>query len=902
MVISDVCRQLLDVMDTGLLVEDADRKVILVNETFCQIFNQPYPADWILGKNHLDYLERNSLRTPAMRGFYEQALELSTRPEPTTCKNIELKVGRLVVLFSYTPLFEDGKPKAHVWQFRDITEKSMLRSELRSQSDFYETVLDNAPVDITVLDQDFRFRYVNKHAIKDNALREMALGMTEGEYAEARGQGRAFGERRTQYFRQAAVQRQSISYLEQMEVGGTVRNIFRRVIAYFDHDSPLPQYYVGFGLDVTDLTETREKLELLNAVQANTLQSLPIWPYSIEFRDGSAPRLLFVRDEMLSFISGASKNKMIQPMRWFRGIHPEDRAIVRMAISLIKSGEKMQGAIDFRWYLKDFGYIWLRNYYKAVPQPDGSLMLYGLVNDESRLKARDRKLARTESDFRIMLDNLDVEVCAFGSDLRLMAANSNFNQIHQLLYNKPAEIGKHIYDEKEPIFADEEWKARVEQVLRGEPVDRNVVRNYAGRSYYFKCELRPIFFEGEVIGATFVRYDITDVRNYASELEQLLDKLRVTESLFQQISSNTSDLICLHNLDGRIAYVSPSSTFFIGVSPEHLIGIDPYQMVHPDFQEQVKRSHQKIVRGETTGGTGQIQIQLVRVDGTSLWVEIQFTLVTNAKGEPESILTVSRDIMHHKRIEEEMKMALMKERELNEMKSRFVNTISHEFRTPLATMLTSVDLLELVSDYIETPRTKDKVLRHSGIIREEILRINELMNEVLLLGRQQANTIVFRPEQVEVVSLCKEVIAKTFRHKKLQVRLDFNSPVTELPWRLDRTLMTHVIRNLLSNAVKYGGGADKNILFELAVKDKSLILSITDFGIGIPPEEIDRLFEPFFRASNTGTISGTGIGLSLIRQFVKMHGGEVSVRSRLNESTTFTVTLPVLSHESYPVD
>jgi len=176
------------------------------------------------------------------------------------------------------------------------------------------------------------------------------------------------------------------------------------------------------------------------------------------------------------------------------------------------------------------------------------------------------------------------------------------------------------------------------------------------------------------------------------------------------------------------------------------------------------------------------------------------------------------------------------------------------------------------------------------------------MNEVLLLGRQQANTIVFRPEPVEVIGFCRDLIATTLRHKKRPVKLDFLAPAGELPWRLDRTLMTHVIRNLLSNAVKYGGDADKNIVFRVEVTSETLLLSITDFGVGIPPDEVDRLFEPFFRASNTGTISGTGIGLSLVKQFVEMHGGEVSVRSQLGESTTFTLTLPALVHESHSVD
>ncbi len=233
---------------------------------------------------------------------------------------------------------------------------------------------------------------------------------------------------------------------------------------------------------------------------------------------------------------------------------------------------------------------------------------------------------------------------------------------------------------------------------------------------------------------------------------------------------------------------------------------------------------------------------------------------------------------------------LQKEKELNELKSSFVNMVSHEFRTPLAGISSSVELLELIDQQSDNPTKYRPALYHERI-KGQVIRMTELMNDVLLLGKIENRKIEFKPSEVHLSGLCKEIINNNFNYAADPRKINITIRGREESMQIDTNLMRHILINLLTNALKYSNeGTDPEL--DLGFSKTHATIRVTDSGIGIPAKELKKLFSSFFRASNTGNIEGTGLGLVVVKYFVELHNGSIKVQSRINKGSVFTVTIP----------
>ena len=252
------------------------------------------------------------------------------------------------------------------------------------------------------------------------------------------------------------------------------------------------------------------------------------------------------------------------------------------------------------------------------------------------------------------------------------------------------------------------------------------------------------------------------------------------------------------------------------------------------------------------------------------------------------VIAIIRDITERKRAETDIRNALDKEKQLNELKSRFVSMASHEFRTPLATILSSAELLE----HYRHKWSKEKSTKHLHQIQQSVKHMTELLNDILLIGKAEAGKIDFNPQPLNVSQFCQEII------EGIQITSDHHQIIfqTQDPDQIidvDKKLFRHIFNNLLSNAIKYSpqrGNVQVDLQFSQA---KEAILSVKDEGIGIPLEEQDQMFDSFDRASNVGTIAGTGLGLAIVKRAVEIHHGSITFTSVLDAGTTFIVTLPL---------
>jgi signal transduction histidine kinase len=236
----------------------------------------------------------------------------------------------------------------------------------------------------------------------------------------------------------------------------------------------------------------------------------------------------------------------------------------------------------------------------------------------------------------------------------------------------------------------------------------------------------------------------------------------------------------------------------------------------------------------------------------------------------------------------ELQRALEQERELGELKSRFVTMVSHEFRTPLGIIMSAVELLQHYSDRL--PEEEKKLQLHE--IQASTKHMGGLMEQVLLLGRAEAGKLTCKPQPLDLISFAERIIDEThsITTRKCPITLQTEGDLTGA--RVDEALLRHILGNLVSNAVKYSP-AGAEVLIQLRREGPNAALIITERGIGIPEKDRERLFEAFHRCSNVGEIQGTGLGLVIVKRCVDLHSGSLDLQSEVGKGTTFTVRLPV---------
>ncbi len=254
----------------------------------------------------------------------------------------------------------------------------------------------------------------------------------------------------------------------------------------------------------------------------------------------------------------------------------------------------------------------------------------------------------------------------------------------------------------------------------------------------------------------------------------------------------------------------------------------------------------------------------------------------------ESIRTREQQIREGKKVEDEMRRALQVERELNELKSKFVSIVSHEFRTPLTVLRTSIEILEKYGHLA----TEEKKQTYFQRIRSAITNMTQLLEDVLVVGRAEAGKLDFKPCPVDLNTFCKEIYEEIQHGVGMDHNIEFQVYGEFPSIQLDPNLLRPILTNLLSNAVKYSEKGSQ-ISFLVRQEKSHLVFIVSDQGIGIPTEDQPHLFELFHRASNVDTIRGTGLGLAIVQQCVTRHHGHVHFESYENEGTTFYVKLPM---------
>jgi PAS domain S-box-containing protein len=472
-------------------------------------------------------------------------------------------------------------------------------------------------------------------------------------------------------------------------------------------------------------------------------------------------------------------------------------------------------------------------------------------------------------------------------------------------------IGKHF----SILYTDEDVKAGLPQknLQKAKEAGQFETQGWRvrkdGSSYWASIVFTPLKNEqGETIGFGKVIHDLSKQKKTEEQITQLNREL---ESRLQQTQSEVSDykhaldesaIVAITDQKGIIKHVNNNFCKISKYSREELLGKD-HRIINSGYhsREFIRNLWTTIANGKIWRG----ELRNRAKDGTIYWVDTTIVPFLNEQGKPYQYLAIRSDITQRKLAEEqllkinedlenkvkertlELTYALEKEKELNEMKSRFVSIASHEFRTPLSAILSSTSLVE----HYTKPEQDEKRKKHVDRIKSSVRNLTSILDDFLSLekleqGKVEAHSMEFNLK--EFIEDAIEEMEGMSKRKHQKINFDYKG---EEEIHQDKKILRNVLLNLLSNAVKYSPEG-KEIHVSAAVGDGKVSLSVRDEGIGIPAEAQKNLFDKFFRAKNATNIQGTGLGLNIVRRYVELLDGTIGFTSRENIGTTFSVEFP----------
>lgn len=387
---------------------------------------------------------------------------------------------------------------------------------------------------------------------------------------------------------------------------------------------------------------------------------------------------------------------------------------------------------------------------------------------------------------------------------------------------------------------------------------------------------------------------------YAIERAQILEARKESEEKYRSLTDDVLDSsmvgIFILDADNKVVWVNKSVEMYFGLPREQIIGKDKKLLVENKLK-LIFENPEEFEAKSLSYNEDQVQNFECHIIGDDnlpeRWLQhssqpIYSGLYSGGRIEHYTDITDRKNFEQTQlKLVNQLENANHELKALSELKSRFVSMVSHEFRTPLTTIMAASDLLKRYSDRM----TDDQKEMRLNKIQREIKHMVQLLEDILVIGRAEAGKFPYNPEYINVKEICDDIVEEVKVTYNSTHEIDFLCHNYKEKVFADEKIIRHITTNLLSNAVKYSPKGT-NILFYLDFSD-NITFSFKDKGIGIPPEDIKNLFEPFHRATNVGDIYGTGLGLAIVKKAIEAHGGDISVESESDKGTTFTVTIPI---------
>jgi PAS domain S-box-containing protein len=637
---------------------------------------------------------------------------------------------------------------------------------------------------------------------------------------------------------------------------------------------------IGIAHDVTERKHTEDTLHDYERIVSATPDLITMIDRNYIFRAANKAYLLAHKkeyDEIVGHHVGEISGEDVL------------QNIAKQYIDKCLTGEHVHYQI---WHeYEDKGRLFLSNSYSPCIEADGRISgIVSIVRDITELKRSEEALRESEERYALVVRGANDGIW-----------DNDF--VKGKAYYSPRYMEIIGYEPHEIPYGPEEWQKRIHP----DDLERTLEINQRcidGETDQFEAEYRLQHKDGSWCwilsrGASLKDesgkvYRFAGTHTDITERKNMEQAVRDSEERYALVVRGANDGIWDWNVATGEGYYSPRYMEILGYEPHEFPhkGDEWRKRIHPNDLERALETNQRCIDGENDYIA--IEYRMQHKNGSWRWILGRGAILKDESGKVYRFAGTHTDITEKKNAENErlrltqLRAELVEQQKLLDLKESFVTLISHEFRTPLSIIISSKELLTKYFDRL-SPEGRQG---HLEKIDYQVKRMVDILEDILVLSKASTEMAGFHPTPVNVEQLCLEMIDIYRGTYEDAPPLSFNN-ISEWDNKcmLDDSLMHYILSNLLSNAIKFSPNGDE-IVTTLQREDDEIVIQIIDKGVGIPADEQDKIFEPFYRAKNAEHMQGTGAGLAIAKHCVDTHKGTITMESLEGKGSTFTVRIP----------
>ncbi|MBP6732112.1 MAG: PAS domain S-box protein [Chitinophagales bacterium] len=846
-------------INTQALLNNSMQSFILIDESYKIIAFNRIASKTFKDISSISLLEGGDFKTLLSRkefaGFaidFKQALKGKS---VFAQRDIIYKKGKIkTFLFNFTPVVDATKQTRRIsLSMLDVTQTQIVRSELNVSQKLIESFYDTTDIGIAVIDIKGKIVKTNEGLTKLFGYKSNELNgkpwysliapadLKEAKKVQAENKGG-----KTTDFEKNGIRKDGIL----LDVYVTSKPLI----------SPDGRNYII--KTIRDITESKKNRELLlQAERLTKIGGFEIAPEgkSVTWTD-EMYRIFEVEKDFIPSLNRISKfcnsNERTELNRKLENALANGKALDKMCQIITSKGN-----------LK-----WVHMLCTPVLVKPKLYKLLGTIQDITAQKLIEQEIERLSW----VASHTNNPVVITDNQGRIEWVNHSFEKL--MGYKLKDITGKQPDDLLKGKNTDKEILKRISKRLKKRlPSTGEVLLNYTrqGEPIWISSDVSPIFKENKHIGFVGIMTDLTDIiaaRELREEQKTILEK----QKLFDVISKYfPNGIIGILNPALKYIFVGGKELNNLGLNHTDLIGDGLFDKMHTQATETATPFLQQAFLNQT------VSFQLT-IKGSIY--EVIAVPINHHSGPVTQILVVIQNITQSKKNEEALQNALNRQKELSDMKSKFVSIASHEFRTPLSTILSSTFL---VGKYNQ-PEDAEKREKHLQRIKNSVTSLTDILNDFLSVGKIEEGVVKNKPMLFNISTFFSDFKDEMQSHLKQGQKIILNHKGAGEMVYLDPQHLKNISINLLSNAIKYSA-ENKPIYIESTLDEDYLKVSVKDKGIGIPVEDQKNLFQTFFRANNVSNIQGTGMGLSIVKRYLDIMGGNITFSSKPSSGSCFTI-------------
>ncbi len=675
-------------------------------------------------------------------------------------------------------------------------------------------------------------------------------------------------------------------------------------------------YYEGTFEDITSRLEIEKALSESERILSLAMQgaNIGVWNWNIISSE------IYLSQEFLR-MAGYSSGELLPTIDNFIELfHSEDRHIITQKLLEGVSKEHPDFETELRLVNKENNIRWMLTKGK-VTEWSGEIPtnILAIQVDITDRKNSEEKIIENENRFRELAENIE-EIFWVLSEREILYISPGLDKIWGVPSKNKKILPFLLYKTVHP-----EDRERIKRAIRIEASMGPGIFNEEfriirpdGIEKWLWAKTFPVKKGNVTYRAVGIAEDITSRKQLQIELERFRNHLQHTVDLrtrellglnqrlideiakqkraeteienqlkfFRTLIETAASPIFIKDANKKYLDCNRAFEEYFGDKRESIIGKSDSELLPPEIAKRFESVDDALLKNP-----GELTFEGATKHSPPDRKEYMITKSTYLKsdGSPGGIIAFVTDITQRKKLELNIQKAFNKEKELLEIKSKLISTASHEFRTPLTTILSSIDLI----DVYRKRDNLEKYYNHIDKIKSSVKYMIELLNDVMVINKTESGKLEFAPGETDLVELCREIINETSQASTRQTKINFSHKGINDTVYADKKLLRLIISNLLGNAVKYSHiGGEVNLDIS---QNGQIQLTVTDSGIGIPPDEFAMIYEPFHRGGNVDEREGTGLGLSIVKRCVELHQGKIFFESNLNKGTVFNVQIPIIN-------